>query len=87
MNRPNTLVINRSDSICGGCERSADPMEAAHDTVFGWGPHGPGCGERYLYVDTDYMGIPELIIAIKEMRPDLEPVGMVANPMIPPVAA
>jgi len=67
MSRPFTLIINRSDSRCGNCGKSANPAEAKHDTVIGYNP-GPGCGQRWVLVDTDYLGLDPT-----RTRPDLAP--------------
>lgn len=65
------LIINRSDSRCGGCGKSADPHEDAHYRVLGYRP-GEGCGETFTSVSSDYFGMDE---AIKSFRPDLPFVG------------
>jgi hypothetical protein len=60
-----TLIINRTDSRCGGCGRSADPNEAGHYTELGW--HGPkaGCGMLFVRARSDYTDI------TGSRRPDL----------------
>ena len=73
LRRPHTLIINRTDSRCGNCGLSADPDETHHNRVLGYNP-GPGCGQRFVLLDSDYRGdgTPE---AAQKMRPDLEWVG------------
>jgi len=62
-----TLIINRSDSRCGGCGASASPYEDAHVSRLGYTP-GKGCGEPWDSVSSDYFGMDD---SIKAMRPDL----------------
>lgn len=70
MNRhPHTLFINRSDSECGACGRSANPHEQTHDHVLGYNP-GPGCGTRWALVSSHYTG-PDVAAAARRVRPDL----------------
>lgn len=72
--RPKTLIINRSDSQCGDCGRSADPNETAHTTLLGYGPDNgkPGCGSKWEKVTSDYGDFAGLYDSIKKMRPDLK---------------
>lgn len=75
MKRRHTLVINVSDSRCGACDKPADPRSMTHDRVLGYHP-GPGCGERFVFVTSDYFGVDGLHERVKAMRPDLVPVGL-----------
>lgn len=65
------LVINRSDSRCGKCGRPAYPQQQAHLDEAGYGPRGKGCGVRWRYVTSDYVGT-GIEEATRAMRPDLE---------------
>ena len=71
--RPHTLIINRSDSRCGNCGRSADPKEPTHEKVLGYSP-GEGCHQRFVLMDSDYMGI-GMREACERLRSDLTWVG------------
>ena len=64
------LFINRTDSECGNCRKGADPYEKAHDSVLGWGPTMPGCGETFTAVGSHYRG-EGMEEAVRRMRPDL----------------
>lgn len=68
-----TLVINRYDSYCGECRKSASPYAESHDKVYGYRP-GEGCGAVFDSVASDYFGL-NMKERIAEMRPDLEWVG------------
>ena len=70
MKRPHTLVVNLNDSRCGACGQSADPSELTHATRLGYQP-GAGCGERYVFVTTDYSDTGGLYDRVRAMRPDL----------------
>ncbi len=75
--RRETLFINKSDSYCGSCGKSANPHEETHETV--WGFPGlrddkwsqKGCGVRWTAVSSEYVGL-NAEQWCKEMRPDLE---------------
>jgi hypothetical protein len=72
-----TLFIDRSSSECGNCDHGAFPEEKTHSTRAGWEwgedkGRNMGCDVEWEYVSTHYMGMPDLIEAIKRMRPDLE---------------
>jgi len=66
-----TLIINRSDSKCGNCNRGAATDQQMHDRELGYGVVGIGkpCGVEFKYVSTSYYGLEE---RVKSMRPDLE---------------
>lgn len=66
---PATLIIGRSDSHCGVCNRDADPHERAHTRRLGYTP-GEGCGAVWTHVTSAYVG-DDIEAAIKAMRPDL----------------
>ena len=70
---PETLYINRSDSLCGTCGLGADPSEQGHKTLLGYGVQrdSGGCGAVWTKVSTQAYGsgIEE---AAQTMRPDLE---------------
>jgi hypothetical protein len=68
-----TLFINRFDSICGACNKAADPYEKAHTTRLGYGDDKTGCGAVFTAVSSNYAGVGE---RIKNMRPDLPYEGM-----------
>ena len=71
MSRPYTLVINRTASKCGHCGRNAIPDEDQHLSSPGYErDRPPGCGVRWVLVDTDYAGMEDSVAA---MRPDLTP--------------
>jgi hypothetical protein len=74
MSRERALVINTWSSTCGACGKPADPHEKYHDTLLGYGPDNgePGCGVKWEFVDTDYVG-GGVAEAAKGMRPDLKP--------------
>lgn len=77
MNRRHTLVINRWDTYCGHCGKSAVMSEATHETVppgYAPGPATQGCGVRWVLADSDYMGLDPTIC-----RPDLAPTGFAAE--------
>lgn len=71
---PDTLYINRSDSVCGNCGKGANPHSKSHDVVLGYNPED-GCGKVWTKVSTmSYgMGINDIIA---QMRPDLEVVPL-----------
>ena len=73
-----TLYINKSESRCGNCDKGCDPYEESHITLLGWSAvndNMKGCGATYDSVSSDYAGMPDLVKAIKEMRPDLLYIG------------
>lgn len=52
------LILNRSDSRCGNCNKSADPNEQGHFTILGYKDNGsPGCGELWDSVESDYINM------------------------------
>lgn len=56
------LIINRSDSRCGSCGKSASMYEAGHYTILGYTENGqPGCLEEWDSVSSDYIQIPEIL--------------------------
>lgn len=69
-----TLYINKSDSRCGACGKSADPYEESHISGDWYNDKRlMGCGVIFTSVASDYTHIgPEDISA---MRPDLPWVG------------
>jgi len=73
--RPHTLYIDPSRSTCGGCGQGANPKELCHDTVFEYSPDSgrPGCGQRYVFVSSNYTDFEGLHARVRAMRPDLEP--------------
>lgn len=73
----NILIINRSDTKCWACNRSADANELAHYTVIGY-DSGVGCGEVYTHVTSHYagQGIEE---SVRSARPDLIWIGPDSN--------
>jgi hypothetical protein len=77
--QPNTLYINRSDSVCGSCGRGCDPYELKHDTILEYSGGGEGCHAPYKYLASDYAGMQD---ACQDMRPDLEWVGGVYDQAI-----
>lgn len=67
------LIINRTESVCGGCGQSCDPAEKSHETTLGWGPDNGsvGCGATYQFTVTEYDGEWQAK-GVKAMRPDLQ---------------
>lgn len=65
-----TLYVNRSDSRCGWCGRSALPSDKRHETPCGY-DQAPGCGAEFISVSSDYFGASEMYVRIMSMRPDL----------------
>lgn len=61
-----TLYIDLYKSVCGECDRAADPHEETHITTFS---DKAGCGARYTTVSSHYVGLSK---RLAEMRPDLE---------------
>lgn len=51
------LVINRTDSKCGSCGKSANLYEDRHTTVLGWDEPTTGCGEPWDGVESDYINM------------------------------
>lgn len=78
-----TLYINRSDSRCGWCNRSALPSDKRHETPCGYDQH-PGCGAEFASVSSDYFGAPEMYVRIRAMRPDLPFIEPDALRILPP---
>lgn len=75
--RSTTLIINRSDSKCGNCNRGADPHDEAHVKCLGYAPQPEGCGVVWTHVTTDYTG-DDIAERAQAMRPDLifvDPMG------------
>lgn len=73
-----TLYINKSESRCGACNQGCDPYEESHITLLGWfatNDRMKGCGAVFDSVGSDYVGMPGLVEAIKDMRPDLPYIG------------
>lgn len=73
-----TLYINKSESRCGACNGGAEPTEESHITLLGWSAVNDrmkGCGAQFDAVSSDYVGLPGLVEAIKNMRPDLPYIG------------
>ena len=62
-----TLYVNRSESRCGSCHKNADPYEEYHNSAF---LEGEGCGVKYKYVASDYVGW-GLQEWAADVRPDL----------------
>lgn len=78
LRRPHTLFINVSSSRCGHCGQGALPSEQRHVTVAGWGDYPEhyrpiGCGQRFVFLSSEQVGVAGLNEAAKRMRPDLEP--------------
>jgi len=61
--REKTIIINRFDSKCGKCGKSATIEDGYHKTVYGYGPENgtDGCGAVWEYIDSDYTGISHLL--------------------------
>ncbi|MFJ6363486.1 hypothetical protein ACIQIE_20180 [Streptomyces globisporus] len=76
-----TLVINRSDSYCDGCQKPTLPQRTHHTDISGWAPKpGGGCGARFTATRSDYRSItPD---ELRDVRPDLP----VATPPAAPAA-
>ncbi|AXH49274.1 hypothetical protein HWB76_gp128 [Streptomyces phage Blueeyedbeauty] len=54
------LIMNRTDSRCGNCNKPADLYESGHHTILGYTENGqPGCGEEWDSVSSDYVNMPE----------------------------
>lgn len=51
---PNTLIVNRTDSYCGSCGRSALPSETHHTITPGLSGEKPGCGDKFIYIASGY---------------------------------
>src|ERR1051326_8156974 len=59
------IIINRSESRCGNCGKSAFMEEGGHYTIAGYKDNGlPGCGEEWDSVSSDYPTIPGLLVAV-----------------------
>ena len=57
------LIINRTDSKCGDCGKSANPDESGHYTILGYVDNGSsGCGKEWDSVSSDYINMPEQMI-------------------------
>jgi len=54
-----TLIINRSNSRCGNCNRGASTEQRIHDTIYEYSPDtgAVGCGTEFRYVASDYFGL------------------------------
>lgn len=72
--RKETLIIDTWNSSCGNCGKGANPEEASHDTVLGYGvKNEKGCGVKWKYVSSNYSGMGKAFYEnIRKMRPDLE---------------
>ena len=67
-----TLIINRSDSRCGACNKGAYPQQTHHIDVAGWTPQrGGGCGAEFTEMTSDYIGLQQEQ-AMMSLRPDLD---------------
>lgn len=54
------IVINRSDSRCEGCGKSASMYEEGHYIILGYVDNGqPGCGMKWTGVTSDYIMMAE----------------------------
>jgi len=52
------LILNRTDSRCGKCSKSASCHEDGHFTILGYTDNGqPGCGELWDSVESDYINM------------------------------
>jgi hypothetical protein len=61
------IIINRSESRCGNCGKSAFMEEGGHYTIAGYKDNGlPGCGEEWDSVSSDYPNIPAMLVAGSE---------------------
>jgi hypothetical protein len=78
-----TVIVGPSRSTCAECGRGADWRAKAHDTIVEYGPDTgkPGCGAVWTHVDSDYTDFSGLYESIKNGRPDLEPTGLILNPL------
>lgn len=47
-----TLIVSGFSSDCGACGRSANPHQASHDVLLGYGPTNgnPGCGVTWTHI-------------------------------------
>ena len=70
-----TIIIDVSRSFCNNCGKGAFPNADTHDVTDGWSGNQEGCGVRYKYSASNYVGVNGLEDRIKQMRPDLEWVG------------
>lgn len=75
-----SLIINLSNSECGNCGRQVLPVGDSCEHLSGYGPQNgtPGCGAKWKYVTSAYMG-ERVEAAVKRSRPDLEFWNMVAK--------
>ncbi|QGH79464.1 hypothetical protein SEA_LIMPID_156 [Streptomyces phage Limpid] len=96
------LIINRTDSRCGECNKSASPHEMGHFTVYGYVDNGsPGCGELWDSVESDYINLPKQmtewhfnmphLIGLPVYNASIEPIGLFGgqtreNATLPPVS-
>jgi hypothetical protein len=65
-----TLIVGRSSSRCGNCNKDVLPSETHHNDISGYSPvPGGGCGARFVNMRLDYRGIGEG--HARTMRPDL----------------
>ncbi|MFD5900980.1 hypothetical protein ACFWHG_05710 [Streptomyces microflavus] len=77
-----TLVINRSDSYCDGCQKPTLPQRTHHTDISGWTPKpGGGCGARFTATRSDYRSITPA--ELKDVRPDLPLATTPAAPAAP----
>ena len=67
MSARHTLFIGGFRSTCGNCGANVDPHEEKCHPI-GYDPIPPSCGERYVFVESTYIGVDPLTL-----RPDLTP--------------
>lgn len=70
MMRP-TIIVNRSESYCSECGKTALYDEKCHETPCGYDRH-EGCGAEWLDLATNYFGMD-----VSGCRPDLPYIGTV----------
>lgn len=74
----NTLLVGSSSTECNNCGKGANPHDKTHDLQYFYGPESgklPGCGIEWKFITPTYMG--EVANrAVREMRPDLQFIGL-----------
>lgn len=66
-----TLYVNLINSVCGACNRNADPYEKRHTTQWAWTGTKVGCGAEFVALSSHYSDHDGMYDRIREMRPDL----------------
>lgn len=70
--RRHTLVVNPTGSWCGACGQPAYLYDKKHIQRLGYDPDpAGGCGERWVFVTSDYTDFAGLYKTIQAERPDL----------------